>query len=80
MGRRGAIAVGSVIGAQVGARVGRKLPPLVYRVVIVAVGVVAIINPVALSQRSEVRFRLSAPAEQDLARTGSAGRPAPSPG
>jgi uncharacterized membrane protein YfcA len=40
----GAIAVGSVLGAQVGGRVGRRLPPLVYRVVIVAVGVAAIVN------------------------------------
>ncbi|MDN5761250.1 MAG: sulfite exporter TauE/SafE family protein [Microlunatus sp.] len=39
-----ALAVGSVLGAQVGARVGRKLPPLVYRAVIVAVGVVAIVT------------------------------------
>ena len=39
----GAIALGSVIGAQVGGRVGRRLPPLVYRVIIVAVGVVAIV-------------------------------------
>ena len=39
-----ALAVGSVLGAQVGARVGRKLPPIVYRVVIVSVGVVAIIT------------------------------------
>ena len=31
-----AIAVGSVLGAQLGARVGRRLPPTVYRVVIVA--------------------------------------------
>ncbi len=40
----GAIAVGSVIGAQIGGHVGRKLPPIVYRVVIVCVGVAAIIN------------------------------------
>jgi hypothetical protein len=40
----GAIAVGSVIGAQAGGRVGRRLPPAVYRVVIVAVGIVAIVN------------------------------------
>lgn len=40
----GALAVGSVLGAQVGARVGRRLPPLVYRVFIVAVGVAAMIN------------------------------------
>lgn len=39
-----ALAVGSVLGAQVGARVGRKIPPTVYRVVIVAVGIAAIIN------------------------------------
>ena len=39
----GAIAVGSVLGAQVGGRVGRKLPATVYRVIIVAVGVAAII-------------------------------------
>jgi len=39
-----ALAIGSVLGAQVGARVGRKIPPTVYRVVIVAVGVAAIIN------------------------------------
>ncbi len=38
-----ALAVGSVLGAQVGARIGRRLPPLVYRSVIVAVGVVAIV-------------------------------------
>jgi uncharacterized membrane protein YfcA len=38
------LAVGSVLGAQVGARVGRRLPPKVYRVVIVLVGVTAIIN------------------------------------
>ena len=38
-----ALAVGSVLGAQVGARIGRKLPPIVYRVVIVTVGVAAII-------------------------------------
>jgi uncharacterized membrane protein YfcA len=40
----GAIAAGSVLGAQVGGRVGRRLPPLVYRVIIVVVGVVAIVS------------------------------------
>jgi uncharacterized membrane protein YfcA len=40
----GAIAVGSVVGAQIGGTVGRKLPPTVYRVVIVCVGVAAIVN------------------------------------
>jgi uncharacterized protein len=39
-----AIAVGSVLGAQIGGRVGRKLPPTIYRVIIVAVGVAAIIS------------------------------------
>ena len=38
------IAFGSVLGAQVGARVGRYLPPLIYRGVIVAVGVIAIVG------------------------------------
>lgn len=38
------LAVGSVLGAQVGARVGRRLPPKVYRVVIVAVGLAAIVT------------------------------------
>jgi hypothetical protein len=38
------IAVGSVLGAQVGGRVGRKLPAMIYRVVIVTVGVVAIVS------------------------------------
>jgi uncharacterized protein len=36
------IAVGSVIGGQIGATVGRRLPPLVLRVVIVVVGLVAL--------------------------------------
>ena len=39
-----AIAVGAVLGAQIGGRVGRRLPPTVYRVVIVAVGVAAIVG------------------------------------
>jgi uncharacterized protein len=43
-GAAATIAVGSVLGAQVGGRVGRKLPPMIYRVVIVAVGVVAIVS------------------------------------
>ena len=38
-----ALALGSVLGAQVGARVGRRMPPTLYRVVIVGVGVAAII-------------------------------------
>lgn len=40
----GALALGSVLGAQGGARVGRKLPPVVYRVIIVTVGIIAIVN------------------------------------
>jgi len=39
-----AIAAGSVLGAQVGGRVGRKLPPTIYRVIIVVVGVAAIVS------------------------------------
>jgi uncharacterized protein len=42
-----AIAIGSVLGAQVGGRVGRKLPSAIYRVVIVAVGVAAIVSLVS---------------------------------
>ncbi|MFF1512302.1 sulfite exporter TauE/SafE family protein [Streptomyces sp. NPDC058326] len=38
------IAVGSTIGGQIGAKVGRKLPPSVLRGVIIAVGVVAILQ------------------------------------
>jgi uncharacterized membrane protein YfcA len=40
----GALASGSVLGAQLGARVGRRLPPTVYRVIILAVGIAAIIS------------------------------------
>jgi uncharacterized membrane protein YfcA len=39
-----AIAVGSVLGAQIGGKVGRKIPATVYRVIIVAVGVAAIVS------------------------------------
>jgi hypothetical protein len=42
-----AIAIGAVLGAQLGGRVGRRLPPAVYRVVIVVVGVAAIIGLLA---------------------------------
>ncbi|GAA3397159.1 sulfite exporter TauE/SafE family protein [Streptomyces roseoviridis] len=38
------IAVGSTIGGQIGAKVGRRLPPTVLRGVIIAVGVVAILQ------------------------------------
>lgn len=43
----GLIAVGSVIGGQIGATVGRRLPPLALRLVIVAVGLVAVASFVA---------------------------------
>jgi uncharacterized protein len=43
-GAAATIAAGSVLGAQVGGRVGRKLAPMIYRVIIVAVGVVAIVS------------------------------------
>ncbi|MEK9522072.1 sulfite exporter TauE/SafE family protein [Streptomyces sp. NPDC087908] len=38
------IAVGSTIGGQIGAKVGRRLPPTVLRGVIIAVGVIAILQ------------------------------------
>jgi uncharacterized protein len=38
------IAVGSAIGGQLGARIGRRLPPIALRVLIVAVGTVAIVQ------------------------------------
>jgi uncharacterized protein len=41
------IAFGSILGAQIGGRVGRRLPPILYRVVIVCVGVAAIISLLA---------------------------------
>lgn len=41
------IAVGAVVGGQVGATVGRRLPPLVLRMVIVTVGLVAVVAFVA---------------------------------
>lgn len=40
----GLLAVGSALGGQLGATIGRRLPPLVLRVVIVVVGVVAIVS------------------------------------
>ena len=39
----GLIAIGSVIGGQIGATVGRRLPPVLLRAVIAAVGVVALV-------------------------------------
>ncbi|WP_367125873.1 sulfite exporter TauE/SafE family protein [Streptomyces phytohabitans] len=41
------IAVGSAVGGVIGARLGRKLPPAALRGVIVAVGIVAIVQLVA---------------------------------
>ncbi|MER7518906.1 sulfite exporter TauE/SafE family protein [Streptomyces sp. NPDC126499] len=38
------IAVGSTIGGQIGAKVGKRLPPTVLRGVIIAVGIVAILQ------------------------------------
>lgn len=40
----GVIAVGSIIGGQLGGHIGRRLPEPVYRGVIVAVGIVAIVK------------------------------------
>nr|WP_300044671.1 sulfite exporter TauE/SafE family protein [uncultured Nocardioides sp.] len=39
----GLIAIGSVVGGQIGATVGRRLPPVLLRAVIAAVGVVALV-------------------------------------
>jgi uncharacterized membrane protein YfcA len=41
------IAVGSTVGGLLGAKVGRRIPPLVLRGVIVAVGVAAIVQLLA---------------------------------
>jgi uncharacterized membrane protein YfcA len=38
----GLIAVGSTIGGQLGALIGRRLPPVVFRTIIVVVGAIAI--------------------------------------
>jgi uncharacterized membrane protein YfcA len=40
-GAVGLIAVGSIVGGWVGVHIGRRLPPVVYRFVIAAVGIVA---------------------------------------
>jgi uncharacterized membrane protein YfcA len=37
------IAVGAILGGQIGGSVGHRLPPVVYRVIIVAIGIAAII-------------------------------------
>lgn len=39
----GVIAIGAIVGGQIGGTVGRRLPPAVFRVVIVLIGVVAIV-------------------------------------
>jgi uncharacterized protein len=38
------VAVGSLVGGWLGARIGRRLPPVVFRVIIVLVGVAAIVK------------------------------------
>ena len=43
----GVIALGSIIGGQLGAHIGRRLPEPIYRGVIVAVGLIAIVRLVA---------------------------------
>jgi uncharacterized membrane protein YfcA len=40
----GLIAAGSIVGGQIGALVGRRLPPLVFRAVIVVIGAIAIVQ------------------------------------
>ena len=39
----GIIAAGATLGGQLGARVGRRLPPVVYRIVIVLIGLAAVV-------------------------------------
>jgi uncharacterized membrane protein YfcA len=39
----GIIALGAILGGQLGASVGRRLPPLVYRIVIVLIGIAAVV-------------------------------------
>lgn len=39
----GVIAIGAILGGQIGGSVGRRLPPVVYRVIIVAIGIAAIV-------------------------------------
>jgi hypothetical protein len=46
-GAAGLIAAGSIAGGLAGAQVGRRLPPLLLRVVIVAVGIAAIVQLVS---------------------------------
>ena len=43
-GAAGLLAIGSIAGGWVGVHIGRRLPPVVYRVVIAAVGIVALIK------------------------------------
>ena len=43
-GAVGLIAAGSIVGGWAGAHVGRRLPPVVYRVVIAAIGLVALLR------------------------------------
>lgn len=43
----GLIAGGSIVGGQIGATVGRRLPPPIFRAIIVVVGVVAIVKLLA---------------------------------
>jgi len=39
----GLIAIGAVVGGQLGATIGRRLPPVIYRLIIVAIGAIAIV-------------------------------------
>jgi uncharacterized protein len=41
-GAAAAVAVGAILGGQIGGRVGRRIPDVAYRIVIVAIGIVAI--------------------------------------
>lgn len=43
----GLVAVGSLVGGVIGARIGRRIPPVVLRGLIIAIGIVAIVKLVA---------------------------------
>ena len=51
----GLLAAGSVVGGYVGARVGRRLPPTLFRVLVVVAGVVAARPPAPLTRAGVCR-------------------------
>lgn len=43
-GAAGLVALGAIVGGQIGGRIGRRIPDLVYRIAIVAIGAIAIVK------------------------------------